>query len=56
MKTTKFCEGIVLCAIVCIFVHVLRKQTEIIEVLKTGFVMIGMILFYKFLLEIWVEK
>lgn len=49
----KFFKGLMLCAITIACLLVLKRETEIIEVLKTGFTMIGLILYYKFLIELW---
>ena len=52
----KFSKGIMLCAIAMSCLFILQRETELIEVMRTGFAMIGFILFYKFLLELWVDK
>jgi len=47
----KFSKGIVLCAIAMSCLYILQRETELIEIVRTGFAMIGFILFYKFLLD-----
>lgn len=52
----KFFKGFILIAIATSCLYILTRETELTEVVRTGFIMIGLILYLKFLSDFWDAK